>query len=458
MFRKVLIANRGEIAVRVARACRELNLAVVGVHSTADDVEALRRHVDETVCIGPGPAGRSYRNAAALVEAARRTGADAVHPGYGFLSEDPDFAEICAANDLVFIGAPAQVMACLGDKSTARTLMREAGLPLLPGSREVPGDVDEAARLAATVGYPVIIKAAAGGGGNGMTVVREPGGFARAFAETRAVARAVFGDDRVYVERYLERARHVEVQVLVDEQGTGIHLGTRECSVQRRHQKLLEEAPAPGLDPQQAAAIARDAVHGALATGFRGAGTVEFLVDADGRHYFMEINCRIQVEHPATEMVTGCDIVREQVRVAAGLPLGLTQQDVQIRGTALECRVNVEDPANDFRPTPGRIERFLPPGGPFTRVDTHAWPGYVVGPHYDSLLAKVIVWAPRRDEAIARADRALAEFEVAGPGVRTTIPFLRRVLADEEFASGRYATSLVDRLLAGTPPEPGRRR
>jgi acetyl-CoA carboxylase biotin carboxylase subunit len=448
MFQKVLIANRGEIAIRVARTCRELGIGTVGVYSTADAASALLRHVDEAVCIGPPAGGRSYRNAAALVEAARMTDADAIHPGYGFLSEDPYFAEICADNGIVFIGAPPEVLSLLGDKNAARAAMAAAGLPLLPGGHDVARTASEAAALASSVGYPVIIKAVAGGGGNGMAIVRSPAAFRRAFADTRAAAQAAFGDDRVYVERYLDKARHVEVQVVVDDTGRAVHLGTRECSVQRRHQKLLEEAPAPGLDPARTAELTADAVRGVLSVGFRGVGTVEFLVDADGRHYFMEINSRIQVEHPATEMITGCDIVREQILIAAGAPSGLRQEDVDLRGVAVECRVNVEDPDRGFAPTPGRIDRFTPPGGPFTRVDTHGYPGYVVGPHYDSLLAKVIVWAPDREAALRRAERALAEFEISGPGVRTTIPFLRNVLADPEFRAGRYTTSLVERLVA----------
>ncbi len=375
------------------------------------------------------------------------TEADAVHPGYGFLSEDPDFAEICADAGLVFIGSPPAVMASLGDKSVARVLMRRAGLPLLTGSADVARSVADARDIADAIGYPVIIKAAAGGGGRGMTVVRSAAQLATAFADTRAAARAVFGDDRIYVERFLERARHVEVQILCDAHGAGIHLGTRDCSVQRRHQKLVEEAPAPELDPDRVAEMCRDAVRGALSVGFTGLGTVEFLVDEDQNHYFIEINSRIQVEHPVTEMVTGCDLVHEQLHVAAGTPLRLRQEDVVLRGVAVECRVNTEDPDRGFTPAAGRLDRFTPPAGPFVRVDTHGFPGYRVSPYYDSLLAKVSVWAPSRAEALSRAERALGEFDVDGPGVRTTIPFIKRVLADTEFRKGRYSTSLVDRLV-----------
>ncbi|GAB3159632.1 acetyl-CoA carboxylase biotin carboxylase subunit [Micromonospora sonneratiae] len=455
MFEKVLIANRGEIALRVARACRELGIRTVAVHSTVDDDSAVVRFADETVRIGP-PAGRhSYQNAAAIVEAARLTGAQAIHPGYGFLSEDADFAEICADNGLVFIGPRPEVMAALGDKASARRLMRDAGLPLLPGSVEPLASVEEGKAVADEIGYPVIIKAAAGGGGRGMSVVRSGADFAEAYVRSRAVGRAVFGDDRVYVERYLAQARHVEVQVLCDGHGNGVHLGTRDCSVQRRYQKLVEEGPAPSLSAATLESMSTVAVRGALSAGYSGAGTFEFLVDEAERFYFMEINCRIQVEHPVTEMITGVDLVHEQLHVASGVPLRISQDDVQLRGVAVECRVNAEDPGRDFVPTPGRLERFNPPGGPFIRVDTHGYPGYVIGPYYDSLLAKVVVWAPERDLALDRMERALDEFDIAGPGVRTTIPFVRRVLDDARFRKGQYSTGLVDRLLhgSGTPEQ-----
>ncbi|TDB74544.1 acetyl/propionyl/methylcrotonyl-CoA carboxylase subunit alpha, partial [Micromonospora sp. KC721] len=448
MFSTVLVANRGEIAVRVLRACRELGIRTAVVHSTADTDSAAVRLADRAVLIGPASARRSYLNAAAIVEAARQVGADAVHPGYGFLSEDADFAEICADNGLTFIGPPPQVMAALADKSSARALMSRAGLPLPRGSVSPVPTAARAAEIADEVGYPVIVKAAAGGGGRGMTVVGSPAELSRAYARTRAAAQAAFGDDRVYVERYLTDARHVEVQVLCDAHGNGVHLGTRDCSVQRRHQKLVEEAPAPALSAETLDAIARTALHGALEVGFTGAGTVEFLVDAEQGFHFLEINCRIQVEHPVTEMITGIDLVHEQLHIAAGKPLRIRQDEVRPQGVAVECRVNVEDPDRDFAPTPGRLDRFVPPGGPFTRVDTHGHPGYLVGPYYDSLLAKVVVWAPDRELALRRLDRALAEFEIAGPGVRTTIPFVRRVLDDADFRAARHTTALVDRLLA----------
>lgn len=451
MFGKVLIANRGEIALRVLRACRELGIRTAVVYSTADADSTAVRLADEAVLIGPAASRRSYLNPAAIVEAARLVGAQAVHPGYGFLSEDADFAEICADNGLAFVGPPPQVMAALADKSSARALMSRAGLPLPPGSIAPVPTAADAARVAAEVGYPVIVKAAAGGGGRGMTVVSTPAELPRAYARTRAAAQVAFGDDRVYVERYLGNARHVEVQVLCDTHGNGVHLGTRDCSVQRRHQKLVEEAPAPALSTTTLDTIADSALRGALEVGFTGAGTVEFLVDPAEQFHFLEINCRIQVEHPVTEMVTGIDLVHEQLHLAAGGTLRWRQEEIVTHGVAVECRVNVEDPDRDFVPTPGRLERFVPPGGPFTRVDTHGYPGYVVGPHYDSLLAKVAVWAPDRELALNRLERALGEFDVAGPGVHTTIPFVRRVLDDAGFRKGRHCTGLVETLLADLP-------
>ncbi|MEH1015201.1 acetyl-CoA carboxylase biotin carboxylase subunit [Micromonospora sp. CPCC 206060] len=454
MFEKVLIANRGEIALRVARACRELGIRTVAVYSTVDRDSAVVRFADEAVCIGPPESRLSYRNAAAIIEAARSTGAQAVHPGYGFLSEDPDFAEICAENGIVFIGPRPEVMAVLGDKARARAVMAGAGLPLLPGSPHTLATVGEAAAVADELGYPVMLKVAAGGGGRGMAVVTAPEELPGAYTRTRAVARTVFGDDRVYLERYLSPARHVEVQVLCDAHGNAVHLGTRDCSVQRRHQKLIEEGPAPGLAATTIAALEAAAVRGALAVGYSGVGTFEFLVDEAERFFFMEINCRLQVEHPVTELITGVDLVHEQLHVASGLPLRLRQDEIQVRGVAVECRVNAEDPDRDFAPTPGRLTGFRPPAGPFTRVDTHGHPGYRISPHYDSLLAKVVVWAPERELALSRMERALDEFEV--DGVRTTIGFLRRVLDHPPFRKGRYATDIVERLLqpAGSVPPP----
>jgi acetyl-CoA carboxylase, biotin carboxylase subunit len=454
MFRKVLIANRGEIALRVARACRELGIRTVAVYSTEDRDSAVVRYADEAVQIGPAPAKRSYLNIPAIVEAALRTGAEAVHPGYGFLSEDPDFAEICRDNGIVFVGPPPEVIARLGDKTAARKLMAGAGLPILPGSLEPLRSAQDAQRVAEEIGYPVIIKAAAGGGGRGMRVVEDSAVFSGAYQETRACAQALFSDSRVYVERYLATARHIEIQVLADGVGNAVHLGERDCSVQRRYQKLVEESPAPRLPAGLAERIGEVAVRGALAAGYVGAGTVEFLLSPDGEFFFMEVNCRIQVEHPVTELVCGVDLVQEQFAVAAGQRLSLRQQDVVLRGAAVECRINVEDPERDFAPTPGVLTEFVPSGGPFVRVDTHGYTGYRVPASYDSLLAKLLVWAPTREQALRRMDRALEEFRVSGPGVRTTAGFLREVLRDPSFRAGEYSTAIVDQILrerASTP-------
>nr|WP_218863572.1 acetyl-CoA carboxylase biotin carboxylase subunit [Actinopolyspora biskrensis] len=451
-----MIANRGEIALRVARACREMGVRTVAVYSTEDSESAVVSYADEAVRIGPGPSKRSYLSIPAVVEAALRAGADAVHPGYGFLSEDADFAEVCTDNGLVFIGPPSEVTARLGDKTAARGLMSEAGLPLLPGSLDPLSSAEQAHRLADDIGYPVIIKAAAGGGGRGMRVVHDSAEFEAAYQETRAGALALFGDPQVFVERYLPNGRHVEIQVLADRFGNAVHLGERDCSVQRRHQKLIEESPAPRLPSGLVEEMGRVAVQGALAAGYVGAGTFEFLVSPDGEFSFMEVNCRIQVEHPVTEMVTGVDLVQEQLRIAAGHPMTLRQEDVAVHGAALECRVNVENPDAEFAPTPGVLREFRPAGGPFVRVDTHGYPGYRVPASYDSLLAKLIVWAPSRQRALDRMDRALEEFRVEGAGVRTTIGFLREVVADPGFRAGEHDTTIVDRILRERG-EPGSR-
>ncbi|MDA3647676.1 acetyl-CoA carboxylase biotin carboxylase subunit [Saccharopolyspora indica] len=450
-FDTVLVANRGEIALRVIRTCREMGIRTVAVHSTADRDSAAVRAADTAVQIGPGPSKRSYSFAPAIVEAALATGAQAVHPGYGFLSEDPDFAEICAAGGLVFIGPRPEVMAPLGDKATARRMMSDAGLPVLPGSRRTADSAAEVQEVAANIGYPLIIKAAAGGGGRGMAVVRQPRDLMPTYRATRSAAQAVFGDGRVYLERFCDRARHVEVQILADEHGNVVHLGERDCSVQRRHQKLVEESPAPNLPAGLADEMAAAAVLGARAVGYTGAGTFEFLVH-EGGFAFMEINCRIQVEHPVTEMVTGIDLVREQIRVAAGLPLSVRQEDVRPSGVAVECRVNAEDPARGFAPCPGVLAEFEPPGGPFVRVDTHAFTGWRIPAEYDSLLAKVIAWGADRDQALDRMDRALHEIRVRG--VRTTTGVLRDVLADEVFRAAEHTTTLLDEL-SGTDRRAG---
>ncbi|HKS49983.1 MAG TPA: acetyl-CoA carboxylase biotin carboxylase subunit [Amycolatopsis sp.] len=449
MIRRLLIANRGEIALRVARTCRELGIEVVAVHSTADGDAPVLALADEAVCIGPPAAKESYLNIPNIVEAARQAGADAVHPGYGFLSEDPDFAEVCTANGLVFVGPDPEVMARLGNKAVVRGLMASAGLPLLPGTEDPVETVEDGERIAAEIGYPVIIKAAAGGGGRGMTVVPAASEFRAAYHATRASAHAVFRDSTVYLEKFLTGARHVEIQVLCDRHGNGIHLGERDCSVQRRHQKLVEEAPSTRLDAALRAEMGAAAVRGALSVGYSGAGTMEFLVDDGGRFYFMELNARIQVEHPVTEMVTGVDLVAEQIRVAGGAPLSLSQSEVEISGAAIECRINAEDPGLSFAPTPGVLERLDLPGGPWTRVDAGYLPGSRVSPYYDSLLAKVVVWGPDRPAALARMDRALTEIRVHGRGISTTAGFHRAVLRHPVFAAGEHTIHFVDEMLAG---------
>jgi acetyl-CoA carboxylase biotin carboxylase subunit len=447
VFAKVLIANRGEIALRIARACREMGIATVAVYSTEDRDSAVVGYADEAVHIGPGPSRRSYLNIPAVVQAACNTGAVAIHPGYGFLSEDPDFAEVCEKNDLTFIGPPSDVLARLGDKCAARRTMAEAGLPVLPGSQSPAATLEDARRAAERTGFPVIVKASAGGGGRGMRVADSAEAFPAAYTEASGEAQALFSDASLYLERYVPQARHIEVQILRDTHGNAVHLGVRECSVQRRHQKLLEESPAPQLPADVIARMGESAIAGAHAVGYVGAGTFEFVVDARAGFYFMEANCRIQVEHPVTEMVTGVDLVQEQLRIAAGERLALRQSDVQSHGTALECRINMEDPDRNFAPAPGTLESFRLPGGPFVRVDTHGYPGYRMPAIYDSLLAKVLAWAPTREQAIQRMERALQELRAEGPGVSTTSEFLRRVLADERFRSGSYDTGLVERLI-----------
>jgi acetyl-CoA carboxylase biotin carboxylase subunit len=449
MISKILIANRGEIALRVIRACRELGIRSVAVYSTRDADSRPVRLADESVHIGPASAKHSYLNAAAVLQAALNTGADAVHPGYGFLSEDADFAEACQANGITMIGPPSEVMAVLGSKVSARALMARAGLPLLPGSTD-PLDLAGAIALGDQIGYPLLIKAAAGGGGRGMDVALDVESLPEVFRRTQATAATLFGDSRVYAERYLRRARHVEIQVLADHHGHCIHLGERDCSMQRRHQKLVEESPAPNLPVELIDRMRQAAVDGAKAAGYQGAGTFEFLVDDQDDFYFMEVNCRIQVEHPVTEMVTGIDLVAEQIRVASGEPLALKQSDVVPSGAAIECRVNAENPYRRFAPAPGTVTEFAPPGGPFVRVDTHAHPGYLVPPEYDSMIAKVIVWAPDRDGAINRMRRALAEFTLAGPGVHSTIRYLHDLIGSPAFRRVEHHTAYIDTLVPGS--------
>jgi len=444
VFSKVLIANRGEIAVRIIQACRELGIRTVAVFSQADADALHVQLADEAVCIGPPQAAQSYLKVAAIISAAEITGAEAIHPGYGFLAENPHFAEVCEGCGIRFIGPSASSIQMMGDKAAARRMAAAQGVPVLPGSQHPVRDLEEARRVARDIGYPVIIKASAGGGGKGMRVVPEPDALESALATAAAEAAAAFGDAAVYLERFLPDPRHVEIQILMDGQGQGIHLGERDCSIQRRHQKLLEEAPSPALTDALRQAMGRAALSVAQAAGYRNAGTVEFLLDERGSFYFMEMNTRIQVEHPVTEMVTGVDLVKAQLRIAAGEPLPLSQADVRISGHSLECRINAEDP-DRFLPSPGRLTNFRPPGGPGVRVDSHAYAGYVVPPYYDSLLGKVIVHAHDRGEAIARMQRALDEMQIEG--VQTTIPFHQKVLRHPDFLAGRTSTRFLERLL-----------
>ncbi len=444
MFNKVLIANRGEIALRVQRACRELGIRTVAVHSTADSEAMHVRLADESVCIGPPPAKDSYLNIPSILSAASITGADAVHPGYGFLSENARFAEMTEAHGLAFIGPSPAHIRMMGDKIEAKAAMASLGVPLVPGSDGAVADLATAQAVAARIGYPVLIKAAAGGGGRGMKVARAADELGEAWRLARAEASAAFGNDAVYIEKYLDRPRHIELQVLADAHGNVVHLGERDCSLQRRHQKLLEEAGSPALD-----AAARDAL-GATVTdalrrlGYRNAGTLEFLYQ-DGQFAFIEMNTRLQVEHPVTEMVCRVDLVREQIRIAAGAPLGYEQSDIRFEGHAIECRINAEDPVT-FMPTPGRVTAFHAPGGLGVRVDSALYAGYMVPPYYDSLVAKLIVHAPTRPEAIARLRRALDEFAVLG--IRTTLPLHQRIAADPGFQAGDYTIHWLERFVA----------
>ena len=452
MFKKVLIANRGEIALRVIRACRELGVETVAVYSEADRESLHVRFADDDVCIGPAPARDSYLRIPRLIAAAEITGADAIHPGYGFLAENAEFAETCAASGITFIGPTPHQIRTMGDKSAARAAMIANGVPVVPGSPGPVEDVDEALAIAEQMGFPVIIKASAGGGGKGMRVARDIDDFARSFQLARSEALSAFGNGSVYVEKYLERPRHVEFQILGDTHGNVIHLGERDCSVQRRHQKLIEEAPSPAMTPELRATMGEAAVRGAKAIEYVGAGTIEMLLDEDGSFYFMEMNTRIQVEHPVTEQLTGIDLVKEQIRVAAGERLSVLELPA-LRGHVIECRINAEDPARGFQPSPGRIEVFHPPGGPGVRLDTHVYAGYTVPPYYDSLLAKLIVQGRDRDEALRRMQLALESFIIEG--VTTTAPFLARVMTHPGFRDGIVDTKWLEREIGSILKEPG---
>ncbi len=440
MFKQILIANRGEIALRILRACRELGIETVVAYSEADRDSLPVRLADKRICIGPGPSNKSYLNIPNLISAALLTDCEAIHPGYGFLAENASFAEVCRDVGIVFIGPTPEAMLTMGDKVQARQAMSRAGLPVLPGT-DVLRTVSEGEAAAARVGFPLMLKAAAGGGGRGIRMVRRVEEFTSIFTTAQSEVREAFQDDGLYVEKYLGRAKHIEIQVLCDNYGAGVYLGERNCSVQRRHQKLVEEAPSPGLPVEVRKEMGQRAIEAVLSVGYRGVGTLEFLVDEDNNYYFMEMNTRLQVEHPVTELITGIDLVQAQIRVAAGEPLSVRQSDIQLRGHAIEFRITAEDPASDFRPETGTIEEYLPPGGPGVRVDSHLYRGYQIPPHYDSLLAKLIVWAPTRNEAIARARRTLNEFVLEG--VPTTIPFHLRLLDNEIFQNGDTYTNFL---------------
>lgn len=444
MFRKILIANRGEIALRIQRTCRELGIATVAVHSTADAEAMHVRLADESVCIGPPAARNSYLNIHAILSAASITGADAIHPGYGFLSENADFAEMVEAHGLAFIGPSPQHIRMMGDKIAAKAAMASLGVPLVPGSDGVVPDLATASRVAEDVGYPVLVKAAAGGGGRGMKVALAADELEEAFRIARAEARAGFGNDAVYIEKYLDRPRHIELQVLADAHGGVVHLGERDCSLQRRHQKLLEEAGSPALTAALRDELGATCTAALRQLGYRNAGTLEFLYQ-DGQFAFIEMNTRLQVEHPITEMLCGVDLVREQIRIADGAPLGFTQQDIEFRGHAIECRITAEDPKT-FAPSPGKVVAYHAPGGLGVRVDSALYAGYQVPPYYDSMIAKLIVHAPTRLEAIARLRRSLDEFAVVG--IATTIPLHRRLVDDPEFEAGEYTIHWLERFVA----------
>jgi len=444
-FKRVLVANRGEIAVRVIRACRELGLETVQVYSEADRDSLAVRMADKAVCIGPARSRDSYLNGPFIVSAARMHGADAIHPGYGFLSENAEFAALCEKEGVVFIGPTSRVISLMGDKATARQMAQDAGVPTTPGSRETLSGPQEARKVADELGYPVLLKAAAGGGGRGMRVVWKAEELEHRYNEAAREAKSAFGNDAIYIEKFLTEVRHIEIQILSDGENV-LHLGERDCSIQRRNQKLLEESPSPVLDAGVRAEIGEAAVRLCRHVGYTSAGTIECILDAkSGKFYFMEMNTRVQVEHPVSELVTGVDIVKEQIRIARGERLALRQQDIEIRGHAIECRINAEDAARDFQPCPGRVDDFQAPGGPGIRVDSHLFSGYQVPPYYDSLLAKVIAWGTSREEAIARMQRALAEMRVAG--VTTTIPFHQSLLAHERFVRGDTHTKFIEQSM-----------
>ncbi|MFC1703419.1 acetyl-CoA carboxylase biotin carboxylase subunit [Candidatus Omnitrophota bacterium] len=445
MFSKILVANRGEIALRIIRACKELDIRTVAVYSESDKNSLHVRLADEAICIGKSLSSESYLNIPAIISAAEISDVEAIHPGYGFLAENPHFAEICESCEIVFIGPSPESMRLMGDKILARQTMKKVGLPTVPGSASVIKDKEEALKIAKQIKYPVIIKAAAGGGGKGMRVCHNDIRLISSLMTAQSEAEAAFGNSGVYVEKYLNNPRHIEFQILADQYGNIIHLGERDCSIQRRHQKLLEETPSSALTPELREKIGEMAVKGAKAAHYRGAGTMEFLLNGKGNFYFIEMNTRIQVEHPVTELVTGVDLVKEQIRIASGEKLSFKQKDIQINGASIECRINAEDPDNNFIPSPGKIENVVFPGGNGIRLDTHIYPGYEISPFYDSLLAKLIVHGKDRNEALARMRRALEEFLVEP--IKTTIPFHRKVLSNPLFIRGEISTHFLEDVM-----------
>jgi len=444
LFSRILICARGEIALRIIRACKELGISTVAAYSEADKDAIYLDFADETICIGPGASDKSYLNIPSIISAAEVADVEAIHPGYGFLSEVSRFAEVCRSCNLEFIGPSAEAMRLMGDKVKAREIAIEAGVPVVPGSKGAIKSGDDAVAIAREVGYPVLVKASLGGGGRGMRVAHNDMSLLNCFAVAEAEAEASFGDKVVYVEKYVGGARHVEIQLLGDHHGNVIHLGDRDCSLQRRHQKLIEEAPCPAIEDEVRWQLGESAIAIAKAVDYYGAGTVEFLVDNDGNYYFIEMNCRIQVEHPVTEMVTGVDILREQLRIASGERLSLRQEDIQMTGVAIECRINAEDPVT-FQPTPGTITKYYPPGGPGVRVDSHAYAGFTISPTYDSLVSKLIVHRRNRREAIACVQRALEEYTIEG--IKTTIPLYLDIFGHSAFLSGRIDTKFVESVL-----------
>lgn len=445
MFKKILIANRGEIALRIIRACRELEIETVAVFSEGDREALHVKAADEAVCIGPIASAKSYLNIPNIISAAELTGVDAIHPGYGFLSENARFAEICESCGITFIGPTPKVIETMGDKATARKTMIECGVPVVPGSKDIITDEEAAAAVAQEIGYPVLIKASAGGGGKGMRVAQNAKELSKSIQAAQNEARASFGNAEVYLEKYVEEPRHIEIQILADNYGNVVHLGERDCSLQRRHQKLLEESPSSALTPELRAEMGAVAVQAAKSTNYSNAGTIEFLLDRHGKFYFIEMNTRIQVEHPVTEMVTGIDLVKEQIRIAFGEPLGYTQEDIILRGWAIECRINAENTDKNFMPSPGLITAYHAPGGPGVRVDSAAYQGYMVSPYYDSMVGKLVVWGATREEAMARMKRALEEFVIEG--IHTTIPFHLVVLENAFYRRGEVYTNFIQRRI-----------